>query len=68
MDVPTEQRRTVCMRPVCCRCHLLLLRVKLKALGQGAGLGLVMLFPVQIHALGVRNVLVLGVSEQTAEE
>lgn len=55
----------VCVRS---RPHLLLLRVELEALGEGAGLRLVMLLPVQIDALGVRNVLLLGVAEQTEEE
>lgn len=47
--------------------HLLLLGVELEALGQRAGLRLVVLFPVAVNALGIRNVLFLGVSEQTVE-
>lgn len=48
--------------------HLLLLGVELEALGQRARLRLVVLLPVAVNALSVRNVLVLGVSEQTAEK
>lgn len=50
------------------RRYLLLLSVKLEALGEGAGLWLVMLFPVQIHALSIRNVLLLSVSKQAADK
>lgn len=48
------------------QCYLLLLCVELKALSEGAGLRLMMLFPVQIHALSIGDVLLLGVSKQTA--
>lgn len=45
--------------------YLLLFSVQLEALGQSAGLWLVMLLSVQIHALCIRNVLLLGVAKQT---
>lgn len=48
------------------RSYLLLLGVELKALSQGAGLRLVVLLPVQIHTLSVRDVLLLRVSKQAA--
>lgn len=47
--------------------HLLLLGVELEALSQRAGLRLVVVFPVAVNALSIRNVLLLGVSEQTVE-
>lgn len=36
-------------------------------MGEGAGLWLMMLLPVQIHTLGVRDVFLLGVSKQTVK-
>lgn len=47
--------------------YLLLFSVELKALSEGAGLGLMMLLPVQIDALSIWNILLLSVAEQTAE-
>lgn len=46
--------------------YLLLLGVELEALGQRAGLRLMVLLAVQVNALGVGDVLLLRVSEQTA--
>ena len=48
------------------QCYLLLLSVELEALSESAGLWLMMMFPVQIHTLSIRNVLLLGVPKQTA--
>lgn len=48
--------------------HLLLLGVELEALGQRAGLRLVVLLPVAVHALCIGDVLVLGVSKQAVED
>lgn len=48
--------------------HLLLLGVELEALGQRAGLRLVVLLPVAVHTLRIGDVLVLGVSEQAVED
>lgn len=67
----TRQYASVCVRfSPCARrrllWYLLLLGVELEALGERAGLRLMVLLPVQVHALGVRDVLLLGVSEQTA--
>lgn len=45
--------------------YLLFLGVELETLGQSATLRLTMVFPVQIHALCIRNVLLLGVTKQT---
>lgn len=47
------------------RRYLLLLCVEMEALSESAGLWLMMLFPVQIHTLSIRNVLLLSVSKQT---
>lgn len=52
---------------VCRGGHLLLLGVELETLSQRAGLRLMVLFPVQVNALSIRNVLLLSVSKQTVE-
>lgn len=49
------------------KCYLLLLCVELKALSESAGLWLMMMFPVQIHTLCIRDVLLLSVSKQTVK-
>lgn len=46
--------------------YLLLFGVELEALSEGTSLGLMVLLTVQVHTLGVRDVLFLRVAKQTA--
>lgn len=45
--------------------HLFFLGVQLKALGQSAGLWLMVLFSVQIHAFSIWDILLLCVPKKT---